>query len=66
MIASPCKDCPKKNLPKSDCAKDCNLLKAVQNVQISAHENGISDRQDYCTKIEYEIPQSFQTTADLL
>lgn len=61
MIASPCKNCPKLNLPKTDCAKDCNLLLAVQNFQVESHEGGISSRQDYYTEIRYDISQLFET-----
>jgi len=61
MIASPCKNCPKLNMPKTDCTKDCNLLVAVQNLQVAAQEIGISSRQDYFIEIEYDIPHSFET-----
>jgi hypothetical protein len=47
MIASPCKKCPKENLPKTVCAKDCQLLKAVQNIQKAAEKSGVSSRHDY-------------------
>ena len=62
MIASPCKNCPKKKLPKADCAKDCKLLKTLQNLEFRAHESGISSGQNYLTEIEYDIPQSFKET----
>ena len=66
MIASPCKNCSKKNLPKSDCAKDCKLLKTIQNFEVEVHESGISIKQDYFTESEYDIPLSFEETIDLL
>jgi hypothetical protein len=47
MIASPCKKCPKENLPKTVCAKDCQLLIAIQNIQIADEEKGVSSRHDY-------------------
>ncbi len=53
MIASPCKNCPKENLPKTACAKDCQLLEAVQNLQKAAEESGVSSRQDYVEDIGY-------------
>lgn len=46
MIASPCKNCPKENLPKTVCAKDCQMLKAVQNMQKAAEDSGVSSRHD--------------------
>ena len=43
MIASPCKNCPKRNEPKENCMKDCELLKAVQDIQYTSKEDfGIS------------------------
>jgi len=56
MIASPCKNCSKVNLPKTVCAKDCRLLKAIQNFQNDAEEGGISTRYDYFDEIEYSTP----------
>ena len=61
MIASPCRNCPKLNMPKTDCAKDCNLLVAIQNFQVGAQEICISSRQDYYTEIGYDISQLFET-----
>ena len=61
MIASPCKNCPKLNMPKTDCTKDCNLLVAVQNLQVAAQEIGISSRQDYYTETGYDISQLLET-----
>jgi hypothetical protein len=66
MIASPCKNCPKENLPKVDCAKDCKLLQAVQNFKIQDRDSDISSRQDYFIEIGYDIPQSFEIIAALL
>jgi len=53
MIASPCKNCPKGNLPKTVCAGDCQLLNAVQNIQKGAEESGVSSRNDYVEDIRY-------------
>ena len=39
MIASPCKNCPKRNEPKENCMKDCELLQAVQNIQYAFKED---------------------------
>ena len=66
MIASPCKNCPKENLPKTDCAKDCKLLQAIQNFKFALHESSISSRQDYFIEIGYDIPRSFETIAEFL
>lgn len=43
MIASPCKNCSKRNEPKENCIKDCALLQAVQDIQYTSKEDfGIS------------------------
>jgi hypothetical protein len=39
MIASPCKNCPKRNEPKENCINDCELLKAVQDIQYTSKED---------------------------
>jgi len=31
MISSPCKNCPRENLPKENCIKSCKVLQAIQN-----------------------------------
>lgn len=63
MIASPCKNCPKENLPKADCASDCKLLAAVQNFQSADLESDVISRPNYFTEIGYDIPQPLETTA---
>ena len=60
MISSPCKNCPKRDLPKKDCAKDCPLLNAVQNLQMVAEESCVSSRQDYTESIRYALPSSLR------
>jgi len=34
MISSPCATCQKKNQPKEQCSKDCEILQAIQYHQI--------------------------------
>jgi hypothetical protein len=40
MISSPCKDCPKVSQPKSVCSKNCQILKMVQEVQLTKEFEG--------------------------
>jgi hypothetical protein len=35
MISSPCKDCPRKDLPKDKCISGCGLLREIQEVNSS-------------------------------
>ncbi len=48
MISSPCKNCPKCSMPKLECAKDCELLKQVQEIQCGLQE------QNFFSAIDYE------------
>ena len=38
MIASPCRNCPKRSQPKENCMKDCELLQAIQDIESSVKE----------------------------
>lgn len=33
MIASPCRDCEKRHMPKDMCMKDCEKIASIQQVQ---------------------------------
>jgi hypothetical protein len=63
MISSPCKNCPKRDLPKKDCAKNCKLLNAVQDLQMVAEESCVSSRQDYTESVSYALPSSLRKTS---
>ena len=41
MISSPCKDCPKKNLPKDECLKTCEMIQNIQGMQLSRRESNV-------------------------
>ena len=40
MISSPCKNCPNRYQDKEKCMKDCKILQAIQELQISFKEKG--------------------------
>jgi len=63
MISSPCKNCPRRDLPKKDCIKDCQLLNAIQDLQMVTEESGASSRLDYTEGIGYDIPSSIRKTS---
>jgi hypothetical protein len=63
MISSPCKNCPKRDLPKKDCAKNCQLLNAIQDLQMAAEQGCVSSRRDYTEDIGYSIPRSLRKTS---
>lgn len=58
MISSPCKNCSRKNLPKDSCIKNCKLLQAIQNIQISDKISFDSSGIDYTEENRYTIPTS--------
>lgn len=58
MVASPCKNCPKKNLPKERCIKDCQILKAIQEMDLSSETLNEGCGIDYTLEYGYHIPTS--------
>ncbi len=58
MISSPCKTCHRKNHPKEDCYKDCELLQAMQSIQQSAIEGLIAPGIDYSEENRFTINHS--------
>jgi hypothetical protein len=66
MISSPCKNCLRKNLPKDNCIKDCKLLQAIQDIQISAKKSFDSSGIDYTEENRYTIPTSITKNNDSL
>jgi hypothetical protein len=63
MISSPCKNCPRKDLPKENCAKDCKLLQMIQDVQISSEKSSFSMGIDYTEEYRYTIPPSISKSS---
>ena len=58
MISSPCKDCPKKNLPKDKCIKGCKLLKKMQEMDSSIDKWNKGCGIDYTEVYTFNIPPS--------
>ncbi len=56
MISSPCKNCPRRDLPKEDCAKNCKLLKAIQHIHVSAEKWNVGSGIDYTEEYSYTEP----------
>ena len=38
MISSPCKKCHKRDFPKDECLKSCEILQGVQDLQLAKIE----------------------------
>ena len=58
MICSPCKDCPKKSLPKEKCVKECKLLTAIQEMNLSSEKLNDGCGIDYTEEYGYDISPS--------
>lgn len=58
MIASPCKNCPNKNLPKEKCIKDCQMLSAIQELESSSETLYEGCGIDYTEEYGFSIPPS--------
>jgi len=56
MISSPCKNCNRKDLPKDDCLKDCQVLKTIQDIQISSGARCASIGIDCAEDTRYTVP----------
>ena len=66
MISSPCKNCTRKNLPKDTCAKNCKLLNAIQDIEISSEKWKDGSGIDYTEEYNCSISLSFSSNAVLL
>lgn len=55
MIASPCKNCPKRHEPKGNCMEDCELLQAVQNIQYTLKEDISVSGIDYAEADRFTV-----------
>jgi hypothetical protein len=64
MISSPCKNCPKKNLPKDKCVKECQILIALQEMDSSSENLNVGCGIDYTEEYSYNIPEVLTLIAD--
>jgi hypothetical protein len=55
MTSSPCKNCQKRVKSKFECAKDCELLKQVQEMQFSLKEQNILSAIDYSEEGRFSV-----------
>lgn len=63
MICSPCKDCPRKYLPKDKCIKECNLLEAFQKMNSSSRNLNEGCGIDYTEEYGYNILPSLPSSS---
>ena len=65
MIASPCKNCPRENLPKEKCIRNCQILKAIQEMNSSDENLNEGFGIDYTEEYGYHFPPSLSSSAYL-
>ncbi len=58
MIASPCRNCPYRNLPKDKCAKKCKLLQAVLEAHMKETGNHVCQAIDYADSTRFVVNES--------
>ena len=58
MTSSPCKNCPNRFKSKFECAKDCEILKQVQEIQSNLQEQNIFSAIDYSEEGRFSINYS--------
>lgn len=59
MISSPCKDCQKKNFPKDECLKSCQLIQKIQGLQLSRRESNVYTAVDFSEESRFQIVSPF-------
>jgi ribosomal protein S26 len=55
MISSPCKNCSKRNLPKEKCVKECKLLQAIQDMELTTEKLNDGSSIDYTEEYSYNF-----------
>ncbi|MBN1932889.1 MAG: hypothetical protein JW786_14900 [Desulfobacterales bacterium] len=58
MILSPCRNCPKRHLPKDKCTKNCELIQKLQDMHLSFKqkvETDIAPAIDYAEEGRFSI-----------
>lgn len=66
MISSPCKNCHRKNLPKDECSKNCELLHAIQDIQVITKKSDRLSGIDYSEESRYAVPMSLTKASAFL
>ena len=59
MISSPCKNCSKRNLPKEKCVKECKMLQAIQDMELTAEKRNDGTSIDYSEEYSFSVPLRF-------
>jgi hypothetical protein len=63
MICSPCKDCPRKNLPNEKCVRDCQILRAIQEMDPSLDKLNEGCGIDYTEEYDSNMPPMLSSSS---
>jgi hypothetical protein len=63
MISSPCKTCHKREQPKDNCCKDCELIQDIQDIERSVNRCSLTSGIDCSEESRFTVHVS---TAGLL
>jgi len=59
MISSPCKTCPKINLPKDQCLRTCRMIQDIQGEQLIRKESSIYSAVDFSEENRFQVISLF-------
>ena len=59
MISSPCKTCPKMNLPKDQCLRTCQMIQDIQGEQLIRKESSIYTAVDFSEENRFQVISLF-------
>jgi hypothetical protein len=65
MISSPCKDCPKRGLPKDECLKTCEAIQNIQSLQLSRRESNVYTAVDFSEDSRFQVASPFAGTLNV-
>ena len=63
VTKSPCKNCPRRDLPKEYCVADCRILEAIRDIEIATTASYVCSRPDYAENVSCALPVSIARNA---
>jgi hypothetical protein len=65
MISSPCKDCQKRNFPKDECLKTCQMIQNIQGMQLARRESNVYSAVDFSEESRFQIASPFASALNI-
>lgn len=60
MVASPCKNCPRRDEPKDQCLKNCHLLQSLQGQHVRHFHPIVASAIDYAEENRFTISYAWE------